>query len=368
MIQRCFLVLSFLFTSASHSESLFDQIKGQAKVTIGTTVTANNMARVITKGPLLGNDFSSEALSAVNEIRGDPEKALVFIAVDVINMSVTATDWEWRLLYQVSLDKAEREFICERKFSINWANAMWSWQRAGLAFKKIAVECGSDFLRFLKQNPAEKPPELSKIIINSLNINIEDQISTITNAQHPSHLKTNRENQSETSLSTATNEIKEDKKPPQTRLDVIGLMPMVSTRDDVINRSSKRIPPDTNLFQIGGFDLPCIAEYESEKLNLLACITGGEKNQDNIEIHNVLKAGFTKKFGTPTLISNDPLRNTLEGNNTNEQLVWLDSIGNALILFARQGKLTQGSMVLISAEAIQTKRQSMDLIEKSRKF
>jgi hypothetical protein len=359
MIKRYPLTLFLLFAGASHSESLFEQIKGQTKVTIGTTVTANNMARVITKGPILGNDFNSQALSAVTELRGDPEKALVFIAIDVLNMSATATDWEWRLLYQVSINKIEREFICERKFSVNWADAMWSWQRTGLAFKRISLECGTDFLSFLKKSPAESPLEQS---------NIEDQIASIANAQRLPAPKTDGENDAERERKNGMIRTREGERSLITPLDVIGLTPTVSTRDDVSSRSSKRTSTDTKIFQIGGFDLPCAMEFEAEKLSLLICTTGDDKSDNNIDIHNILKVGFTAKFGPPTLISNHPPRNIVEGSNSNEQLVWLDLIGNALVLFARHGKLTQGSMTLISADAIKAKKQSKDTIEKNRKF
>lgn len=368
MIRQYIFLLLYFFACAVRAESLFDQFKGQSKVTIGTTVTANNMARVITRGPLLGNDFNSQALAAVNELRGDREEALVFVAVDKVSMSATATDWEWTLLYQFSKDKFEREFFCEKKFSVNWGDALWSWQRAGVAFKRVAHECGADFLSFLKRSsPVDLIEDQTKNIDPSMR-ELLGQLNGIAGMQSLADPAIDAMNQSSSENSNESVAKKEENQASIKLLDVIGIAPGVSSRGDVRARSTKRLSSDVAIFTIGGFDLPCATEFDKEKLSLLICTTGGENSNENIEIHKILRTGFSTKFGPSTLSSNEPVRNSLGVSYSNEKLIWMDSIGNSLVIIARQGKITQGLLALISAEAIQAQRRSKESIDRKRNF
>ena len=106
--------------------------------------------------------------------------------------------------------------------------------------------------------------------------------------------------------------------PPQ--LNVLGLVAGVSTKANVNKTVSGifTVGDSTGVYlEIGGHRILCVAEFRDNKLDMLACATGENRNDpfktkaSNIQIYNDLKAGFTKKFGPPDLVESEPVRNAL---------------------------------------------------------
>ena len=109
------------------------------------------------------------------------------------------------------------------------------------------------------------------------------------------------------------------------QIDIIGLIPDVSTQEQVKSAESKFG------YLIGGFEIICMPEYIDGKLSRLLCITGetsGSVNKitdpnrlaSNAEIHKVLVNGFTKKFGAPLKVGNLILKNSF-GTEFNNNIV-----------------------------------------------
>lgn len=163
--------------------------------------------------------------------------------------------------------------------------------------------------------------------------------------------------------------------PPQ--LDILGLVAGVSTKADVEKTRSgfvRKGDSEGVYLEIGGHRIFCAALFRDTKLDTLGCLTG--KNQkaplktkeSNIQIYNDLKVGFTKKFGPPDVVDNQPARNALGAELENENVTWLDARGGVLHLEARRGKIDEGRIILISPEAVKQSKEKQEAEEAKKKF
>lgn len=157
------------------------------------------------------------------------------------------------------------------------------------------------------------------------------------------------------------------------QLDVIGLVPGVSTYDQVEKAKNNYG------YLIGGYELFCTPEYIDGVLSKFVCLTGEkylsvdrtnnlEKSASNTEVHTVLSKGFQQKFGNPSKIKNIPLSNRY-GMKTNCNIItWIDDKGNELILMSITDNIDQGALVFQSAKAIESKEQEKIDADHKRKF
>jgi hypothetical protein len=161
------------------------------------------------------------------------------------------------------------------------------------------------------------------------------------------------------------------------KLDVLGLVAGVSTKADV-NKTASGFLTFGDLtgvyLEIGGHRILCAAIFRDNKLDGLACPTGENRKDpfktkaSNIRIYNDLKAGFTKKFGPPDSVEDEPVRNTLGVEFANEGVIWVDARGGALLLGARHGKIDEGMISLMSPEVMKNEQEKKKAEEAKKKF
>ena len=150
------------------------------------------------------------------------------------------------------------------------------------------------------------------------------------------------------------------------QIDVIGLIPDVSTEADV-EQSNYGVGHKMN--NIGGYKMICIPSYIDAKLAHLYCGFGKSVIQEssNEIIYNTLKQGFTKKFGVPK-VTNDKVRNGYGTEFNVQSIVWNDQKGNSLTVYNRFSKVDEGVIILKSASQIKAEKEARKLEDASRKF
>ena len=150
------------------------------------------------------------------------------------------------------------------------------------------------------------------------------------------------------------------------QIDVIGLIPDVSTEADV-KKSNVGLGDEIN--KIGGYTMICIPTYIDAKLAQLYCAFGKSVIQEssNEIIYNTLKQGFTKKFGVPK-VTNDKARNGYGTEFNVQSIVWNDQKGNSLTVYNRFSKVDKGVIILKSASLIKAEKEARKLEDASRKF
>lgn len=150
------------------------------------------------------------------------------------------------------------------------------------------------------------------------------------------------------------------------QIDVIGLIPDVSTEADV-EQSNYGVGHKMN--NIGGYKMICIPSYIDAKLAHLYCGFGKSVIQEssNEIIYNTLKQGFTRKFGVPK-VTNDKARNGYGTEFNVQSIVWNDQKGNSLTVYNRFSEVDKGVIILKSASQIKAEKEASKLEDASRKF
>lgn len=155
-------------------------------------------------------------------------------------------------------------------------------------------------------------------------------------------------------------------------IDIVGLAPGITTAEDLKPISEGR------RYEISGFRLSCDPEFEDEKLASLTCFTGlphysydlNSKDQrhqvTNNEIHEIFLKGFTKKFGPPSKVEKNNVKNAFGANFQQHTAIWKDRAGNVLTISNMNGKIDAGVVMLESKSAHQ-QRNSKDVLA-DRKF
>lgn len=137
-------------------------------------------------------------------------------------------------------------------------------------------------------------------------------------------------------------------------IDVIGLTPGISTIED-FKKAGEFIKKTGDKYitrlTIGGYVLPCGGLFSFQRLGMMSCITGESYTKGtNLEIHEVLVNGFTKKFGPPESIKNTPVRTRMGVEYNSNEVTWKDKRGNVLIIKDLDGKIDKGSLMVLSAD------------------
>ena len=164
--------------------------------------------------------------------------------------------------------------------------------------------------------------------------------------------------------------IEESSKPSvPSQLDIAGLKPGISTNEQVLAlHIDKKVGilggMDMKGFVIGGylFNVCVPKDYHEDKLSYFFCRTGKINSVDissenayfakNIEVHETLVKGFTKKFGTPSIIEDVPVRTRVGVDYTSNKVVWIDSQGNGLILRSMVDSIEEGKIEIVSSEKL----------------
>ena len=100
--------------------------------------------------------------------------------------------------------------------------------------------------------------------------------------------------------------------PPQ--LDVVGLMPGVTTAAQVTAQSFERLQTDSYpRIEIGGRRLPCDVQYLDGRLADMTCYTGSRSGAwytkaSNIEVFVEHLGGFIERFGRPDTYTKGTVR------------------------------------------------------------
>lgn len=158
-------------------------------------------------------------------------------------------------------------------------------------------------------------------------------------------------------------------------INIVGLVPGVSKKWQVEKIENE----NDNSFVVGGIALVCVDEYDAGTLSNLSCVTGEEYcSRDitrgkwhivsNIEVHEILKKGFLKKFGQPEIDKYDKVRNGIGVEYLVNTVSWVDNKGNILVLTSRDGKINQGSLQLISSDRYKITSEKLKQAEESRRF
>ena len=160
-------------------------------------------------------------------------------------------------------------------------------------------------------------------------------------------------------------------------LDILGFIPDVTQYEDfkekakIIVRRKEGIGVE---LEIGGFTLPCAAEFTANTFRSLLCTTGKRvddpkhKREDNEYIHGILRKGYTDKLGPPVLDEDTIVRNRFGADFIRNEVWWMDSRENALILRNMEDSLTEGKLILISAERQRTLGEGIEERDANRQF
>lgn len=150
-----------------------------------------------------------------------------------------------------------------------------------------------------------------------------------------------------------------------TELDVLGLIPGVSDREQVAKASEEGSLSSGRggFFTIGGHRMPCVFDFIEGKLSEFNCFTGGGSPRyteaSNIQVHLVLKEGFTKKLGKPSSVAQMPIRTRLGVEYTREVVFWVDQKGNAVKLYSMTDRVDKGTLLMQSAALLEKDRKSV---------
>jgi len=157
--------------------------------------------------------------------------------------------------------------------------------------------------------------------------------------------------------------------PPQ--IDILGIVPGVSTKEDVLGISSKKV---------GGLLAVCGVRkegYTAGKVAHFLCSWNDtfEKTSDgniliydNIETYNIVLEGFSRKFGPPDKIEDIPVKTKLGVEYISQHATWIDEKGNILILKSRHGKVDEGWLDMFSADKVRELNKQNVERDQSREF
>jgi hypothetical protein len=162
------------------------------------------------------------------------------------------------------------------------------------------------------------------------------------------------------------------------RIDIVGLIPSVTSLKDFDRISTDTKTPSymntktkrNGYFDIGGYTLPCEGEFIDGRMEKFMCFTGSKNvyGHSNIEIHDVLRKGFEKKFGTPYSDFNTPASTAIGVEYTRNSVTWVDKQGNSLNLLSMVGNIDQGALMIISHTKSLKDDAERKRIEQERKF
>lgn len=107
--------------------------------------------------------------------------------------------------------------------------------------------------------------------------------------------------------------------------------------------SAGKVKGNIAYLEIGGYSLPCMGQFKNNVLEVLLCMTGGKvTTATNTEIHQTLVKGFTTKFGSPDKNYNVTVRTGIGVKYQKNEVWWIDTKGNGLILYSMKNKIDEG--------------------------
>lgn len=145
-------------------------------------------------------------------------------------------------------------------------------------------------------------------------------------------------------------------------IDLIGLRMGQSEMADVTRLGTRTFSfSDTSWnLEIGGHRMPCLVEFIDAKLSSVICRTGDGSERytvaSNLQIHEELKTGYLKKFGTPDFDESREVQNRMGAKFMVNKVSWIDTLGNTLSLENMAGRVTAGGVSFIS-DAERRRRQ-----------
>ena len=151
------------------------------------------------------------------------------------------------------------------------------------------------------------------------------------------------------------------------QIDVIGLVPDVSTSTDVAQAKKGQY----GTFVIGGSELICVPDYIDDKLSDLYCQLSSitrVKPLSNHQLYEILKTGFTSKFGAPTSTNSTPVTNLMGATLQKKTVGWKDKKGNELTITNIDSRLDKGSLILKSVAQKAKEKAEAEETNKSVKF
>lgn len=120
-------------------------------------------------------------------------------------------------------------------------------------------------------------------------------------------------------------------------ISVSNLVPGVSTRKDFHAAAINSLNHEFANFDLWGVKLACRGYFVEELLVKVFCVTGGEyTTMSNLDVHARFKRILMKEYGKP--FSNNMLKDYSPevGEYSTEKIVWLDKIGNVIVLSSQQ--------------------------------
>jgi hypothetical protein len=152
------------------------------------------------------------------------------------------------------------------------------------------------------------------------------------------------------------------------QLDVLGLVPGVASEAEA-RAAGEEQRSDGLTLAIGGHKIPCSLKIEADRLAELICFMGKDYTPaNNVEVHNELVRGFTKKFGKSTTNVSTPVSTRLGVTYTNNIVEWVDSKGNSLTLTRYLSNIDTGALLLRSAEQAAIAKAAREVADKQRRF
>jgi hypothetical protein len=145
------------------------------------------------------------------------------------------------------------------------------------------------------------------------------------------------------------------------QLDFLGLIPDVSELSQFLEVGKEISGPrgfskNFRFFKIGEHDIPCAVGFINNRLADLTCFTGQRDGEErwtessNIVVHSDIKAWFTKKFGNPDSVEQNPERTHMGVEDELEKVSWKDKRGNELQLSSMFWSVDAGIITLYSSE------------------
>jgi len=136
--------------NVSHADTLYDQLKGNSKVTVGYGQGAGAWTQAQIENPLNKDVFFQAANTVLEEFKGSDPKNILFFGVTSAKMNLIATKHDFTLVIMYQGENFSDTYTCNKTYKIGFSEAAMSWERDSLAKTKLAVDCKNDFIQFAK--------------------------------------------------------------------------------------------------------------------------------------------------------------------------------------------------------------------------
>jgi hypothetical protein len=161
-------------------------------------------------------------------------------------------------------------------------------------------------------------------------------------------------------------------------INFVGLVPGISTESDY-DQTLVKYSGGRKGISVGGFEIVCTPDYIDGKLSEIYCPIGKNLGSlvepveyitraSNADVFRVLVDGYTKKFGKPDTILNDPVQTRAGADYVRQVVSWTDARGNELTLMSMTTSIDEGEVIMKSAAKLAADKAAERARDQQRNF